>query len=174
MALFASVVLSTTVTNHFLKTGLHNASITPTIPHHVRKGLIRLYIILFVPWVAWFGYTAHRSNDLTEFAFTQAVQADQYMNTLDDSDKTGSARVRDAVQQLARLRDFWHVRTNDELRGRIDADEERNRDHLTTAIYALLAAMAPPLLYPIFLWMFAGFRKAKIPERRGTVSDQVV
>jgi hypothetical protein len=28
----------------------------PTLPRHVQRGLLRLYLVITVPWVAWFGY----------------------------------------------------------------------------------------------------------------------
>jgi hypothetical protein len=30
------------------------------VPHRIRRGLIRLYILVTVPWVAWFYYMAYR------------------------------------------------------------------------------------------------------------------
>ena len=28
----------------------------PTLPEHLRRGLLRLYVVVSVPWVAWFGF----------------------------------------------------------------------------------------------------------------------
>src|SRR5262249_33658249 len=28
----------------------------PTVPRNVQRGLLRLYLVISVPWVAWFGY----------------------------------------------------------------------------------------------------------------------
>jgi hypothetical protein len=28
----------------------------PTVPHNVQRGLLRLYLVISVPWVAWFGF----------------------------------------------------------------------------------------------------------------------
>lgn len=33
-----------------------------SVPRHIRRGLIRLYIAVAVPWVAWFGYMASAST----------------------------------------------------------------------------------------------------------------
>jgi len=57
------------------------------------------------------------------------------------------------------IKHVWQ-RTEDEINRNIDEAVERDTDRLTTAIYALLAGVAPPLLYPIFLWLLAGFRKS--------------
>jgi hypothetical protein len=38
----------------------------PTVPPHVRRGLIGLYFAVAIPWIAWFGYWALVKN--REFA----------------------------------------------------------------------------------------------------------
>ena len=70
------------------------------------------------------------------------------------------ASVEYARHELGRMADVWDAKTNDEISEHIDEAVERNEARLTIAIYALLAGVAPPLLYPIFLWILAGFRRS--------------
>jgi hypothetical protein len=35
----------------------------PEVPRHVRRGFIRLYIVVAIPWIAWFGYEAYGDED---------------------------------------------------------------------------------------------------------------
>jgi hypothetical protein len=34
----------------------------PPVPRHIRRGLIRLYLVVAVPWIAWFGYKTYTST----------------------------------------------------------------------------------------------------------------
>jgi hypothetical protein len=58
---FAAASLSISVTTLFLRaeTEVPRSAI---LPYHIRKGFLRLYVILLIPWMAWFGYAAHRAN----------------------------------------------------------------------------------------------------------------
>src|SRR5258708_1533684 len=47
----------------------------PTVPRHIRRGLIRLYIAISVPWIAWFGYQAYDFWDEDEELFERAILA---------------------------------------------------------------------------------------------------
>src|SRR5262245_49754425 len=38
----------------------HYGEIFPRVPRHVRRGLIRLYLVVAIPWIAWFGYMTYR------------------------------------------------------------------------------------------------------------------
>ena len=42
------------------------------LPRRIRRGLIRLYILVAVPWVAWFYYTAY-GNFWSSAAFFRAI-----------------------------------------------------------------------------------------------------
>jgi len=44
-----------------------------TVPRHIRRGLIRLYILVAVPWIAWFGYMAYAK--FPGAAFERAILA---------------------------------------------------------------------------------------------------
>ena len=36
------------------------------VPPHVRKGLLRLYVAIAVPWVAWVGYKIHDARQFDQ------------------------------------------------------------------------------------------------------------
>jgi hypothetical protein len=127
---------------------------------HIQKGLRRLYITLLIPWVAWFGYAAYESSHSIRFANSQRNEFFQYtewLDRLDDDNQVRDARRRMAADQLERMRFVWDVRTS------IDSSMEQSRDRLTNDVYALLAGVMPFLLYPIALWVIAGFRRQAWP-----------
>jgi hypothetical protein len=62
VAMLAAALISIGVTIRALKAGQHNASVSPTVPPHVRRGLQRLYVAIAIPWVAWFSYAAYESH----------------------------------------------------------------------------------------------------------------
>jgi hypothetical protein len=44
------------VWKHYGETIIRNF---PRVPRHIRRGLIRLYLVVAIPWIAWFGYKAY-------------------------------------------------------------------------------------------------------------------
>jgi hypothetical protein len=69
------------------------------------------------------------------------------------------ASVEYARRELGLMALVWDAKTNDEIGEHIEKAAEDNEARLTTAIYALLAGITPPSLYPIFLWVLRGFRQ---------------
>jgi hypothetical protein len=159
MAVFAAVVLSVWVTRYFLNTDPDKPLAPPALAPHIRTGLIRLYLILLIPWAAWFSYRAYEANDLLNFDFAQGRHWGELQGMLENS-ATSAARIEYARSELGHMALVWDAKTNDEIAEHIEEAEQINDGRLTTAIYALLAAIMPPLLYPIFLWALAGFRKS--------------
>jgi hypothetical protein len=45
----------------------------PRVPRHIRRGLIRLYLVVAIPWIAWFGYMTY--HHFPEAASERAVLA---------------------------------------------------------------------------------------------------
>ncbi len=167
VAVFTAASLSFDVTRRVLKTDPHDTLAGRTVPPHIRRGLIRLYVIVFVPWVAWFGHTVYKANHSMTYDFSQLKEFGQYEGQLydfyqmNDVDKKRNEFVRkQATSGLELLGGNWDARTHDEISERINASIDRSRDRLTTAIYALLAGAILPFLYPFFLWVVAGFRKS--------------
>jgi hypothetical protein len=159
MAVFATAVLSVCVTTRLLKTDLYDRGATTTVPHHIRRGLIRVYVALLIPWVAWFGYTAYKANTSINFDFPQLREFGSLSAIIDEA-KTG-ATIEYARRKLGLMAMTWgDAKTQDEINHNIDEAVEQDHARLTTAIYALLGGVAPPLLYPIFLWLLAGFRRS--------------
>jgi hypothetical protein len=161
MAVFASAVLSVSVTEQRLKTDLPHAVALPVLPSHIRRGLIRLYVILLIPWVGWFGYMACRANASLNSNFSQAREFGRLSIILDDADPATpqTPATRYARHELGFMASVWDAKTNDEIGEHIEAAIEYSEVRLTMAIYALLGGAAPPLLYPVFVWAVAGFRK---------------
>ena len=129
---------------------------------HTQKGLRRLYITLLIPWVAWFGYAAYESSHSIRSANSQRNEFFQYterLDRLDDNNQARDAIRRWAAERLELMRLVWDVRTNDELLKSIDSSIKERRDRLTNDVYAVLAGVMPFLLYPIALWVIAGFWK---------------
>jgi hypothetical protein len=160
---FAAVVLSVRVTTYFLHIGLDKPSAPPALAPHIRTGLIRLYLVLLIPWASWFGYTAYGAHQNLMDDFDQGKRWARLMGMLEDNvgkgNPNGAEVIGYALSELGLMATVWNAKTNDEIRERIEEAEEHNYTRLTTAIYALLAGAMPPLLYPIFLWTLAGFRK---------------
>ena len=163
---FATVILAVWVTRHFIKSDVRDFLARPIVPPHIRRGLIRLYLILIIPWVIWSGYTAYEANK--GLAIRNSL-LDEFLNysyeMLDDKTTPLSAferrRIENARSALGRMASLWDPRptTNDEIEERINKDRSYLTNRLTTSIYAMLAAAMPLLLYPIFLWILAGFQK---------------
>jgi hypothetical protein len=102
VALFATALLSIKVTQHVLTLGSPDAN--PTIPLHIRRGLIRLYAILIIPWVIWFGYSAYRADRGMRYDFS-------HLRRLSDAQtyerSTNDVVVRMAKGELELLQDVW-------------------------------------------------------------------
>ena len=167
VAVFATASLSFYVSRGTLKPDTPATLASPIVPHNIRRGLIRLYVIVLIPWVAWFGYAAYKSNHLITYYYSKSKTLSQYTGLLydfsqmngDDKKRNEFARIQ-AIRELKVARATWEAHTNDELFERINADAHQNIDRLTTAIYALLIGAILPPLYPIFVWLLAGFRKS--------------
>jgi hypothetical protein len=158
VAVLAAVILSFSVTRRFIESDIPDPT-ARVVPHHIRRGLIRVYVALLIPWVAWFGYAAHEADISVNFAFSQLREFGRLSAMIEEA-KT-AATVEHARRELGLMAMTWgHAKTQVEINHNIDEAVERDTDRLTTAIYALLAGVAPPLLYPIFLWLLAGFRKS--------------
>ena len=157
VAVASAACLAIVVTTHFMKLG------SPIVPHYVRRGLIRLYVVAFIPWTIWFGYDAYKANSAIRFETSQHKEYLRLLDYLDDHTETefAQAHMRYARRELGLIASNWgDATTHDEILKRITKALETDRDRLATAIYALLAGVALPLLYPIFVWVLAGFRKS--------------
>jgi hypothetical protein len=130
---------------------------------HIQRGIRRLYVTLLIPWVAWFGYAAYESNHTIKSSIFERDLFFSYLAQIDhvDADPTHDVRRHDIMERngalLAFMRSDWDVRTNDELEKTINSSIEESRDRLANDVYALLAGVTPFLLYPIALWVIAGF-----------------
>jgi hypothetical protein len=151
------------------------------VPPHVHRGLLRLYLIVAVPWVAWFGYIAYKANVSLNYEFSQGREFGRLLGILDDADPATpqTPATRYARHELGAMALVWDAKTNDEISEHIVKAIELNDARLTSAIYALLAGAAPALLYPVFLWVLAGFSKpapitndARPGQQFGGVSPQ--
>jgi hypothetical protein len=154
VAVFAAATLAVSVTAHFMKEDA--PAPRPIMPRHIRRGLLRLYIIVFVPWGAWFGYEAYWAKHSLGYDQSQASKFWDLKHLLDDP-TTPPARLEFARRRFGLMADVYDAKTIDELGDRIDAAVGHQRDRFTTAIYALLASVAPALLYPFIIWVLAGF-----------------
>ena len=114
---------------------------------------------------------AYEANASINYDYSQYREFGRLSAEFHESKDPGSVReARLGLEVMAAARDIggdWNEKTVHEMNEVVNKigkyiDEEVNHDstRLTNAIYALLAAAAPPLLYPIFLWLLAGFRKS--------------
>src|SRR5262249_8901978 len=79
VALFATASISATVTLRHLKAASHAPALeAATLPHHIRRGLVRLYVALLIPWVAWCGYVAFQSRHVMKYDFSRMAQLYEY------------------------------------------------------------------------------------------------
>jgi hypothetical protein len=92
----------------------------------------------------------------------------QSIETLDDRDAS-PAKKEHARRELSLIHSNYEEHytrdehyTNDELQKRIRRDIEESEARLTTAVYALLAGLVLPMLYPIVVWVLSGFRKSNL------------
>jgi hypothetical protein len=136
-----------------------DTSTSPIVPRHVRKGLTRVYAVIAIPWVIWFGYSAYKEYARYNGMTSRIDQLFKLEERLRDS--TISQRQRENITEtLARMATDWDAKNQDDIADRmLDYRDENIGNHFTMAIYAVLAALIPPLLYPIFIWVLAGFRK---------------
>jgi hypothetical protein len=117
-----------------------------TVPPHLRRGLLRLYIAINLPWIAWFGYELYDANRQYQSArgFLKIVWNDRLI---------GRPTAYDEPELLE-----WAT------------DQERRR---TLAIRALPVMPAgAPILYLFVVWVITGFRKSEphtteTPRTRG-------
>jgi hypothetical protein len=160
MAVVAAVVLSVSVTKHLLTTDL---GARPFVPPHIRTGLIRLYLVLTIPWLIWNGYAAYKAYNSLTFDYSIREDFVRLSATLDESlrdPKTPATRIAEVRRELGVMASTWDANTIDEIEKRIEESIDHNTRSFTFAIYAILGAVTAPLLYPIFLWILAGFRKS--------------
>jgi hypothetical protein len=151
---FATVLLSTIVTRHFLITGSPD-KLANVLPPHIHGGLVRLYAILFIPWILYFGYAIYEENAHLDFNGDQPKRVDLWVLQVDSD----PIRADYAIYWARGMIIDWKVTGYDDISELINEERERTSDRLTVAIYALLAGIAPAMLYPLFLWVVAGFRK---------------
>jgi hypothetical protein len=151
VALFATIVLSIYVTRRELRIDFRAGQI---MSPHVRRGLLRLYLVVSIPWIAWWGYDAYSTRRARLYNFTEAVRVSDYEDRLQRSPTEAFA-----LRELSMMRTVWKVNSNDELRTRISEELDQEDDRLTKSIYALLGAAFPVLLMPFVLWIAAGFTK---------------
>jgi hypothetical protein len=156
VTLLATVVLSTEVTRHLIRA---DTSGSPIVPRHVRKGLTRAYAVIAIPWVIWFGYSAYNEYASYNSMTSQIRKLFKLEERLEDP--TISQGQRENIREtLAKMATDWDVKNQDDVADRmLDYRDENIGNRFTMAIYAVLAALIPPLLYPIFIWVLAGFRK---------------
>jgi hypothetical protein len=119
---------------------------------NMRKGFIRLYIAITVPWVGWFGYMAYDANRWASYA---QAKLEFLVEAIDDGDghsfKTRALRAAQGVETDNELVDIYADQR--------DKQSERRK----LALYALLAwPLGAPLLYIVVLWIVAGFRQRTI------------
>jgi hypothetical protein len=157
VTLLAAVVLSTEVTRHLMRADTGSL----IVPRHVRKGLIRLYAVIAIPWVIWFGYSAYNEYASYNSMTSQLDKVFKMQEQLDDPAVPSGQRA-DARQTLARMATDWDAKNQDDIADRMLEYRDGNiGNRFTISIYAVLAALIPPLVYPIFVWVFAGFRKVQ-------------
>lgn len=164
LALFGAATLAISATLYFAK--MQEATAPTIVPHNIRRGLLRLYVILLIPWAAWFSYTAYTANRNLVFDFDQGKEWARLDGMLEDNvgkgNPNGAEIIGYARRELGLMAEVWDAHhSTDEISTHIDESIGQNTSRLTNSIYALLAAIAPPFLYPIFLWVVAGFRKTK-------------
>ncbi len=104
-----------------------------TVPFELRRGLARLYFLVALCWVAWFGYEFYDAQ-------RQYNSASMYLETDSITRKLGQPSAYDRAE-LAE----WVAREN---------------KRRTFAVRALLIMLVgAPLGYFVTLWLIAGFRR---------------
>jgi hypothetical protein len=133
----------------------------------------------------WSGYTAYEANKDLASQNSLRDEFNDYSLLLDENLEnptsralrgTDKRRIDDARRALGIMAFRWDPPpyTKDEIKEHINQDISYSTNRLTVAIYAILAAALPPLLYPIFLWVLAGFQKrasnlSEAPQSRRTL-----
>jgi hypothetical protein len=79
-----------------------------------------------------------------------------------DDPAAPSGQRANARQTLAQMAADWDAKNQDDIADRMLEYRDQNiGKRFTFAIYAVLAGLIPPLVYPIFVWLLAGFRKTQ-------------
>jgi len=156
VTLLATVVLSTEVTRHLMSADTSGSSI---VPRHVRRGFTRVYAVIAIPWVIWFGYSAY--NEYASYNSMTSRIGELFKLEERLEDRTISQVQRENMREtLAKMATDWDAKNQDDIADRmLEYRDENIGNRFTIAIYAVLAALIPPLLYPIFIWVLTGFRK---------------
>jgi uncharacterized membrane protein (DUF485 family) len=162
VAVFTAASLSYVTTRRHLKTNSDEALAKPVVPNNIRRGLIRLYIVLVVPWVIWFGYAAHAQNAQITFDYTQSEKAYRSLAWLNGEWRSNDVDAdlqhkKAAIAELEVQRRTWGASTNEDLIKRIKEETETDRPLLDFTIYKVLVAIIVLPLYPVFVWLIAGF-----------------
>lgn len=84
VAVLATALLSIVITRRLLNADSPDALAGPIVPHHIRRGLLRLYIVLFVSWVSWFGNVSYTAHHLIDSDLSFARDAGKLRDLLDD------------------------------------------------------------------------------------------
>jgi len=121
-------------------------------PKNIRRGLLRIYVLLAVPWLCGFGYLAyssyHASLRWQDLAKTWQQKMEQAQ-----SDPTAMAvenAMRRAVGETSETM----------LNGAIE-EQDKSQRTLHFALAALpMIPLGLPILYIAFLWVVAGFRRS--------------
>ena len=109
-------------------------------PFHARRGLLRLYILLVVPWVGILGYIAYDAHG-TYLTFTRYV--------------AGHVRSHENIPITQLGADYFTTMRISAQAG--DAARQR-RDNALIALPVIPIGL--PLLWLAFLWVSAGFRQS--------------
>jgi hypothetical protein len=152
------MVLSTEVTRRLMRADTSGNSLI--VPHHVRKGLTRVYAVIAIPLVIWFGYSACKEYAHFERMNSRLNEFFELWYRLDDPTIIQAQREH-TTQSLARIAAEWDAKTPNEIADLMLAYRDEIGNRFTIAIYALLVGLIPLLLYPIFIWVLAGFRKSQ-------------
>jgi hypothetical protein len=119
------------------------------IPKHIRKGLLRLYLVLTVIWVAAFGYIAYHAN----------ANSEQFAHRAWEWNQKADQAAKDPAEASFERRfggEGFYGQTAAEMSGWSEKESER-RDF---AFYMLpLLPVGLPVLYLVVVWITAGFRK---------------
>jgi hypothetical protein len=153
-AVFGAASFSIWVTTRILKDN--------TEPQHprsdqIKRGLRRLYLTILLPWTVWFGYQVYVNSHTINFYVSQFHEVVRYSSWLQDDQTQNEARLRLAHNELAVKYATYGGQTIDELYQNIGSLIEEKRNLLTNDVYVTLFGFVPLLLYPISLWVVAGF-----------------
>lgn len=133
------------------------------VPRHIRKGIIRLYLLTAVPWLLYFGYVAIDADREYRRAFKQfgmryaeLIIAQRHALEPPRAEKPITSKPR-GILDLDEVLTVDDAKLNLERVANKSGTQKQRRDFALSVLPLL--PVGEPIIFLAILWVVAGFRK---------------